>query len=81
MSIPQRLRFLAAVDRFVEDIKGGGGFRRGLRVKGVAGHPGIFEMTWAPDGRATFSYGDAVKPGETHIVWRRCGTHEIFGAP
>ena len=33
-------------------------FRPGLRVKGVAAHPGVFEMTWDNDGRATFSYGD-----------------------
>jgi len=32
-------------------------FRPGLRVKGVAAHPGVFEMTWDNDGRATFSYG------------------------
>ena len=28
------------------------GFRRGLRVKRVRGASGLFEMTWAPDGRA-----------------------------
>jgi hypothetical protein len=27
-------------------------FRPGLRVKGVPGAPGVYEMTWAPDGRA-----------------------------
>jgi hypothetical protein len=32
-------------------------FRPGLRVKGVTAHPGVFEMTWDGDGRATFSYG------------------------
>jgi hypothetical protein len=38
----------------------GRGFRPGLRVKGVRGAAGIFEMTWADDGRATFEYGDAI---------------------
>ena len=33
-------------------------FRPGLRVKGVTAHPGVFEMTWDNDGRATFSYGE-----------------------
>jgi hypothetical protein len=56
-------------------------FPAGLRVKGVQAAPGIFEMTWAPDGRATFEYGDAVIPGEAHIVWHRVGGHEIFGSP
>jgi hypothetical protein len=38
-------------------------------------------MTWAPDGRATFTYGDSVKPGEAHILWNRIGTHDIYVAP
>jgi hypothetical protein len=72
---------LSAVRRFVEDVRRGRGFRPGLRVKGVQGAEGIFEMTWAPDGRATFSYGDELRPGEPHIVWRQIGTHDILKAP
>jgi len=26
---------------------------KGLRVKGAQGYPGVFEMTWADNGRAT----------------------------
>jgi hypothetical protein len=33
-------------------------FRPGLRVKGLTAHLGVFEMTWGPHGRATFSYGE-----------------------
>lgn len=32
-------------------------------------------MTWAADGRATFEYGQEIRPGEPHIIWRRIGTH------
>jgi hypothetical protein len=35
----------------------------------------------APDGRATFQYGDEVQAGEPHIVWRRIGTHDVFDRP
>lgn len=56
-------------------------FRPGLRVKGVTAHPGVFEMTWAPDGRATFSYGAEMVPGTAHVIWRRTGTHAIFTPP
>lgn len=35
----------------------------------------------APDGRATFHYGDEVKAGEPHIVWRRIGDHSILNEP
>ena len=66
---------------FVEDLRQGRQFRNGLRVKGVKGAPGIFEMTWADDGRATFEYGQPVIPGQPHVIWRRVGTHDIFDAP
>jgi hypothetical protein len=56
-------------------------FRPGLRVKGVTAHPGVFEMTWAPDGRATLSYGPERIPGSAHVIWRRIGTHAIFTPP
>jgi hypothetical protein len=78
----QRTRFRKVLtESFIPDLAGDGSFRPGLRVKGVQAAPGVFEMTWAPDGRATFQYGHEVRPGETHIVWRRVGTHDIFDPP
>ena len=77
----QQAAFLAAVAQFVEDLRSGGQFRKGLRVKGVKGATGVFEMTWADDGRATFQYGEPVVAGDPHVVWRRIGTHEIFKQP
>jgi hypothetical protein len=76
----QRL-FHTALEKFVADLRGGKGFRSGLRVKGVRGAEGIFELTWAGDGRATFAYGRAVKGEEPHIIWRRIGSHRIFEKP
>lgn len=63
--------------QFVADLAPGL-FRPGLRVKGVEGAPGVFEMTWAPNGRATWQYGEGVRPGEPHVIWRRVGIHDIF---
>jgi hypothetical protein len=77
----QQATFLGAVTQFVDDLRAGGQFRNGLRVKGVKGAAGVFEMTWAPDGRATFRHGEPVRKGEPHIVWRRIGTHDIFNQP
>jgi len=74
-------RFRLAVRRFVDDLEAGHGFRSGLRVKGVQAAKGVFELTWAPDGRATFIYGEPVVEGEPHIVWRRIGTHDILREP
>jgi hypothetical protein len=81
LSPAQQAAFLVAVAQFVDDLKRGGRFRKGLRVKGIQGAPGIFELTWAPDGRATFQYGEPVVPGQPHIVWRRVGPHQVFSQP
>lgn len=81
LSADERRRFRSAVERFVADLRSEGGFRPGLRVKGIQGAQGIFEMTWANDGRATFEYGEEQVPGEPHIVWRRVGTHDVFESP
>jgi hypothetical protein len=53
-----------------------------LRVKAVAGHPGVFELTWEyHEGRATFELGPEQRPGEPHVIWRRIGDHSIFNDP
>jgi len=83
VKLPERQgsRFLAAVAAMVADLKAGRRFRPGLRVKSVQGWPGVWEMTWAPDGRATFEYGPERRPGEPHVIWRRVGAHDIFRQP
>jgi hypothetical protein len=78
----QRQQFLAMLRRFISDLSSPKpAFHPRLRVKRMQGHPGIWEMSWAPDGRATFEYGDEVHPGQPHIIWRRIGTHSIFRRP
>jgi hypothetical protein len=77
---PQQQRvFLNAVEQFIADLRAAA-FRPALRVKRVQGYPGVWELSWAADGRATFEYGDEIR-GEPHIVWRRIGTHDIFRRP
>jgi hypothetical protein len=76
----QRAAFQASVRQFVEDLQRGAFWPR-LRVKGVQGARGVYEMTWAPDGRATFHYGQPRQQGQAHIVWRRIGTRDIYGRP
>ncbi len=70
--------FRIAVAKFVADLKSGQGFRRGLRVHGVVRNPGEFEMTWAPDGRAVFRYGDSLHGDDPHVLWLRIGTHDVL---
>jgi len=47
----------------------GPSFRPELRVRPVAGHPGLYEMSWGDGGRAAFSYGTERVPGEPHLIW------------
>ncbi len=80
LTAPHRRAFLAAMAIFVAGLAVGE-FDPRLRIKRVRGQPGVWELTWAADGRATFEYGEAVRPGEPHIIWRRIGTHDIFRQP
>jgi len=77
----QQRAFRLALAKFVDDLRARRGFRSGLRVKDVRGLAGVYELTWASDGRATFSYGRSVVGDEPHIIWRRIGTHEILREP
>lgn len=81
LSDEQRERFRRAVRQFIDDLTAGRAFRKGLRVKRVQATSDVFEMTFAPDGRATWQYGSEVQPGQPHIVWRRIGTHDVFDSP
>src|SRR5258708_11490392 len=45
-----------------------GVFRAGSRVTGARAAPGVSAMTWAPDGRATFSYRPGQQAGEPHLI-------------
>lgn len=56
-------------------------FPPNLRVKRVQGAAGVWEVTFAADGRATFAYGDEVRAGEPHVIWRRVGTHDVLSNP
>ena len=77
----QKAAFLRAVVLFVADLRDGRGVRKSLRVKKMAGYDDVWELTWAPDGRATFEHGASVKESHPHVRWRRVGTHDIFKRP
>lgn len=51
-----------------------------LGVTRMVNNPGVFELAWAGDGRATWQYGYEKIPGKVHIIWRRIGTHAIYNA-
>ena len=75
-----REQFAPAADRFGADSAAT--WPKKLRVRRVAGAPGVWELAWSfsgPDGRATFEWVEI--EGEPGIRWRRVGGHEIFRDP
>ena len=70
LRLPSGPAFSTRCRKMVSDLRAGHPFRPSLRIKGVQGHPGVFEMTWAPDGRATFHYGAPSAPRRKRIL---CG--------
>ncbi|MFI4977058.1 MAG: hypothetical protein ACHQC8_00035 [Solirubrobacterales bacterium] len=65
----------------IVERRGDGSFPVALRVHRVQGAPGVWEITFAPDGRATFEYGEEIIAGEPHIIWRRIGHHDVLSEP
>jgi len=53
-------------------------FRPGLRAKKVVGASDVYEMSWAPNGRATFAWGSEQISGKRHVVWLQVGGHDIL---
>lgn len=74
--------FLAALPSFIEALRAKPpAFPPPLRVKRVKGARGVWELSFAPDGRATFAYGPELLPGDVHVVWRRIGDHSVLIDP
>ncbi|WP_239372352.1 hypothetical protein [Frankia sp. Cj5] len=78
LSPAQQAAFRHAVALFRDGLTSGS-FHPKLRVKSFKSESGVYEMTWAYNGRALWQYGDPIpgKPGP-HVEWLRIGTHDIF---
>lgn len=81
LSREQDRAYRKAVEKFIDALREGKPPPNSLRIKRVQGTKDIWEMSFSGDGRATFRYGDEVKPGETHVQWLRIGGHEILSRP
>jgi hypothetical protein len=82
--MPRELQraFLAMLPLFIAALRNSPPtFPPALRVKRVQGTDGVWEVTFAPDGRATFAYGSELRPGEPHVIWRRVGSHQVLTDP
>ncbi len=73
-------QFHTAAERMVAEARPA--WPQVLRVRAVAGAPGVWEMTWSfsgPDGRVTFEWIEI--DGVPAIRWRRIGRHDVFRSP
>lgn len=78
----RREQFLRVLAEFIADLSemeaGQQHWFRPGSVRKLTGATRIYELRWAPDGRATFSMGVPQRAGNIHIEWHRCGTHDIL---
>ncbi|HEY4897584.1 MAG TPA: hypothetical protein VII01_16050 [Solirubrobacteraceae bacterium] len=82
LSREQQRAFLAMLPVFIAALKENPpSFPPALRVRRVQGAVGVWEITFARDGRATFEYGPEVLAHEPHVVWRRVGSHDVLIDP
>ena len=78
----QRARFKVAVAKLIAALS-----ETPPRVPGeplvnpLAGHRGVYELRFAPDGRATFTFGPPELEGKPHVIWRRIGGHDVLDRP
>jgi hypothetical protein len=78
----QRARFRVAVTKLVAALSRTPPSLPGEPlVNPLSGHHGVYELRFAPDGRATFTFGTPVRDGQSHIIWRRIGGHEVLDRP
>lgn len=89
LTVRQQLLFRAARQQFIAALKeweadgcrGIPRFPRSLGVTPMVNRRNVLELAWAPDGRCTWEFGTPRRPGTSHIVWRRIGTHAIYDDP
>ena len=75
-------RFADAVRRLVAELERDPPRLPGMPVvRPLSGRRGVYELRFAPDGRATFHVGEELTPGVPHVVWRRIGDHSILDRP
>jgi hypothetical protein len=79
---PERQLFRAAVKKFVAPFSTTppGDFGEPL-VRELTEHPGYYELRFAADIRAIYTFGQAIRRGQPHVVWCRIGSNDELDQP
>jgi hypothetical protein len=79
---PQRQLFKAAVKKLVAPLSTTPPSAPGeTLVRELNDHPGFFELRFGPDTRAIYTFGQAVRLGQPHLIWCRVGTDAALDQP
>jgi hypothetical protein len=78
----ERARFREAVKKFIapfsttppDDVPG-------ALVRELKEHPGFYELRFAADARAIYTFGPAIRRGQPHVVWCRIGSDDALDQP
>jgi hypothetical protein len=80
---PQQCQlFRAAVKKFVAPLSTTPPGQPGEPlVRELQDHPGFFEMRFGGDARAIYTFGQAVRRGQPHVIWCRIGSRDALDKP
>jgi hypothetical protein len=79
---PQRQLFRAAAKKFVAPLSTTPPDEPGQPFVGeLQDHPGFFEMRFGEDARAIYTFGEAVRRGQPHVIWCRIGSGDALDKP
>jgi hypothetical protein len=77
----QRQRFRAAVKQFVAPLGTPPDEPGEQLVRELQSHPGFFELKFGGGARAIYTFGQAIRRGQPHVIWCRIGCGDALGEP
>jgi hypothetical protein len=78
----ERQLFRAAVKKFVAPLGTTPPSDSGEPlVRELSDHPGFFEMRFGSDVRAIYTFGQAVRRAQPHVIWCRIGSGDTLDKP
>jgi hypothetical protein len=79
---PERQQFRAAVKKFVAPLSTTPPGDTGEPlVRELRDHPGYFELRFSQATRAIYTFGQAVRHGQPHVIWCWIGSDEALDQP
>ncbi|HTX09111.1 MAG TPA: hypothetical protein VME22_10905 [Solirubrobacteraceae bacterium] len=78
----ERRLFRSAVKQFVSPLGTTPPGEPGdTQVRELTEHPGFFELRFGTDARAIYTFGQAIRHGEPHVIWCRIGSGDALDKP